>query len=69
MKEIIHTFLFDFSFRHAALRSITGQKQGNFKVTLQEPDKDQQLSLLSKSIQGSRAVIGGNINNTCELIF
>ncbi|KAJ7384559.1 hypothetical protein OS493_021190 [Desmophyllum pertusum] len=45
-------------FRHAALRSVTRQKQA-FKV-MQEPDKDheQQLNLLTKSFCGSR-VFGG----------
>ncbi|XP_068693651.1 sodium/calcium exchanger 2-like isoform X2 [Montipora foliosa] len=46
-------------FRHAALRTITRQRQGNFKG-LQEHDKDreQQLNLLSKSFCGSRSVFG-----------
>jgi len=43
--------LFICSFRHAALRSITRQKQ-----VAKEPDKDheQQLNLLTKSLCGSR---------------
>ncbi|RMX37255.1 hypothetical protein pdam_00011391, partial [Pocillopora damicornis] len=45
-----------FSFRHAALRSITRQKPG-----IKEPVKDQeeQLNMLSKSLYGSR-VFGGD---------
>ncbi|KAL9986334.1 hypothetical protein ACROYT_G000471 [Oculina patagonica] len=46
-------------FRHAALRSVTRQKQ-SVKVT-QEPDKEQehQLNLLTKSLCGSR-IFGGD---------
>lgn len=47
-------------FRHAALRSVTRKKQGNFTVR-QEPDKDQdqqQLNLLSMSFYGSKLLTG-----------
>ena len=48
--------LFICSFRHAALRSITRQKQ-----VVKEPDKDheQQLNLLTKSLCGSRIFSAG----------
>ena len=52
-----------FSFRHAALCSVTRKKQGNFTVR-QEPDKDQdqqQLNLLSMSFYGSKFLSGGNV--------
>ena len=49
---------FIYSFRHAALRSITRQKPG-----IKEPVKDQeeQLNMLSKSLYGSRVFGGGNL--------
>lgn len=56
-----------FSFRHAALRSVTRKKQGNFTVR-QEPDKDQdqqQLNLLSMSFYGSKLLTGGNVLQLC----
>ena len=63
-------FYCDISFRHAALRTITRQRQGNFKG-LQEHDKDceQQLNLLSKSFCGSRSVFGGKMYYVKFVLF
>lgn len=49
-----------YSFRHAALRSVTRQKQAVKAVPEPDKEQEQQLNFLTKSLCGSRVFGGGS---------